>query len=836
MGCRILLLNANRIYKEEIKIDIYDKKTNKLNRNFKSVFDDCLDLRYLKENKKIIIKEKPFDYTTDIVNVSFDYKDNEKTTKEIRDILYRNGFILNGKKYVRYKRSSGSSRKGQCLFIKKDLYNFINKWSLCGIDESSEIVRNDLVSFEAYKALSLSEIEKVIQIEPKNILIIKDAYSIFKEKGIKVSNKDGELVPEICDCEIKNCIWDGEGLLDESVFNENDYSDKGMMLLRNRFFKSCVFNTKLQKWFKDNHITSFDQLNYSYTEAKSIEDIKLVVTESSIKYLKFGKIEDWIKHVDNKFGVVKTDKKTHFFDGEYVQTSYQFINTLCLSEQEVNELLKPSFDYIKKIQENIDVVRFYLESKSNNSFGKNKLDSDLSKEQYRNEIIISLLKMNRDFAYTKAYKNFKSDLQSSLRNKLKNGKILVRGNYSTLFGNGYEMLLDIIKKFDRNNPSAILPLNSVMSTKFLDDEELTCARSPHITMGNLYVVKNKIIKEYKEYFNLTNEIVCVNAIKENIQQRLNGCDYDSDTMLITNNQIILNAAKRNYDKFLVPVCNANPKKKELQKKYLPLTQIDYDIQQNLIGNIVNLSQYMNSILWEDLTNNPSVNVDEIYKDIAVLAVLSGMEIDKAKRDYGIRTNKELKRMDKYKKDKENKEPQFLHFIKNNEKKARYYNTAMDYVMKCVDYNKLSNESRIKDIPLSKIINKCKPSGGNCSKQSNRVIAIANSINDELNKIKAEFSSEDASIECINQDINQSLLNAQDKIHKELNNKYTIYLLLSCLEKDNNYKLTWIILYLLKNVNYDLFKEVFSKHDYKKFALTNDEDYDIQIYDLKYKLI
>ena len=296
MGCRILLLNANKIYKEEIKIDIYDKKTNKLNRNFKSVFDDCLDLRYLKENKKIIIKEKPFDYTTDIVNVSFDYKDNEKTTKEIRDILYRNGFILNGKKYVRYKRSSGSSRKGQCLFIKKDLYNFINKWSLCGIDESSEIVRNDLVSFEAYKALSLSEIEKVIQIEPKNILIIKDAYSIFKEKGIKVSNKDGELVPEICDCEIKNCIWDGEGLLDESIFNENEYSDKGMMLLRNRFFKSCVFNTKLQKWFKDNHITSFDQLNYSYTEANSINDIKLVVTESSIKYLKFGRIEDWIKH------------------------------------------------------------------------------------------------------------------------------------------------------------------------------------------------------------------------------------------------------------------------------------------------------------------------------------------------------------------------------------------------------------------------------------------------------------------------------------------------------------------------------------------------------------
>ena len=34
-----------------------------------------------------------------------------------------------------------------------------------------------------------------------------------------------------------------------SEFERAGYADKGMMLLRNRFFKVCAFNTNLQKWF-----------------------------------------------------------------------------------------------------------------------------------------------------------------------------------------------------------------------------------------------------------------------------------------------------------------------------------------------------------------------------------------------------------------------------------------------------------------------------------------------------------------------------------------------------------------------------------------------------------
>ena len=55
--------------------------------------------------------------------------------------------------------------------------------------------------------------------------------------------------------EVENVIWDGQGLLDVSVFEDNELEDYGMLLLRNRFFKSCAFCTRLQDWFKDNGIT-----------------------------------------------------------------------------------------------------------------------------------------------------------------------------------------------------------------------------------------------------------------------------------------------------------------------------------------------------------------------------------------------------------------------------------------------------------------------------------------------------------------------------------------------------------------------------------------------------
>ena len=228
---------------------------------------------------------KYFEYDAEKKEYKRSKKDIPSAVKceKIREHLYTNGFDIDGIHYVRYKRSAGSSRDGRCLFIAEPLYQDIMDWSACGLSADNV---SDQASWQAYIALTLSSIESAIRLPKKAILIIPDKVSRFTTKTVCVKEDATEgLTAEEEETEIENVIWDGEALLDVSEFESAGYGDKGMMLLRNRFFKTCAFNTNLQKWFKDKGITTVGQLA-GYTSARKVEDIKLVITESSLSKAK----------------------------------------------------------------------------------------------------------------------------------------------------------------------------------------------------------------------------------------------------------------------------------------------------------------------------------------------------------------------------------------------------------------------------------------------------------------------------------------------------------------------------------------------------------------------
>ena len=53
------------------------------------------------------------------------------------------------------------------------------------------------------------------------------------------------------------------------------------------------------------------------------------------------------------------------------------------------------------------------------------------------------------------------------------------------------------------------------------------------------------------YINMTDNIMVINSVGENVLQRANSMDFDSDQMMIVDNDIMIDAAVKNYDKFLV---------------------------------------------------------------------------------------------------------------------------------------------------------------------------------------------------------------------------------------------------------------------------------------------
>lgn len=617
-------------------------------------------------------------------------KDNIKTCNNVADIrsdIYENGFVCEGIKYVRFKRSSGSSRVGKCLFINEKLYDIMHEWEMCGIqvDEGQDI---DLAALEPYIALTLSSIIDTIEIKPENILVVDDYKSVFHERAIATRLVDGRLVSQPEDVEISNSIWDGQSLMDRSLFGE--YSNKGMLLLRARFFKSCCFNANIQQWFADHGIKKVSQLN-GYTRARKIEDVKLITTPSSIKYLKFGTLDHWLDTLETTFGVVKYEKKTHFFDGRMVQTHYQLINTLQMTYEEVEQFIKPSLDYARMIKTDPAVLRHqisYQYQSPDDTFYTKAVTS-------KNDIIYRLLGMNDRFVKTKMYRNFCNDLIKSFIKNLRCGHVLVRGNYSTLCGNPIEMLKMSIGQFDG---SSIIERDTVHCEMFESGKELLGSRSPHVTIGNILVTRNVIRPEIARYMNPTNEIVYVNSIQENLLERLSGADFDSDTMLLTDNEILVTAAKRNYDNFPVPTKLVESAKRN--RRYTNREKADLDIKTsvNKIGEIINLSQELNSILWDRINKGASIDdVMELYCDISQLDVMSNLEIDSAKRENPANNTRELQLLKKKYdvRDKKNRHVRPL-FFKYIDGYKGYRDDYHVYVEQDDEFQKLFKTDKYKD--------------------------------------------------------------------------------------------------------------------------------------------
>ena len=443
------------------------------------------------------------------------YKSTDKfktimSAKKIREWVYEHGFYMDGIKFVRFMRSAGSARTGKCLFIDKNMYPLIHKWEMCGL-EINEGDECDLAGIESYISLTASSIIGAIQIKPENILLVDDYESVFKDTVVAVEQgEDGHLKASEKEVEISNSIWDGESLIDRSLMGE--YSSYGFILLRNSFFKSAAFNCNLQQWFKDNGITEVSQLN-GKTLAKSIDQVLYVTTPSSIKYLKYGTFEAWLENIGTVFGVVKHEKKPKFLNGKGVKVSYQLINTLAMTREDVAEFLKPSLDYLDLIKHDIAAFRWHIHFKS-------QRETDLV-NRTKNDVVYRLLGVSDDFAKTKIFWEFKKDAIRAFISELKLGHVIVAGNYEVLLGNGIELLKQAIGKFDGKSE---LGYGKIHTKRFEYGKRLLCCRSPHTSSGNVMLAENVENKDIEKYFNLTTEIVAVNSIRENILQRLSGAD------------------------------------------------------------------------------------------------------------------------------------------------------------------------------------------------------------------------------------------------------------------------------------------------------------------------
>lgn len=332
---------------------------------------------------------------------------------------------------------------------------------------------------------------------------------------------------------------------------------------------------------------------------------------------------------------------------------------------------------------------------------------------------------------------------------------------------------------------------------------------------------------------------------------ING-DYDSDTVLLTDNSLLVNKAIQNYDKFKVPTCFLEAKK--IARFYTNEQKADLDVKTsvNKIGEIVNLSQQLNSLYWQNINDGQSIEDNKVlYEDICKLAVLSGVEIDRAKKEYAVDTSIELRLLkDKYKIMEKGKviKPMFFKMItlengyKLNEKHIyKYFKTPMDYLQKNISSFKFrqGRESKKEVLPFSKIVtNKNLGKGGQrYYEYRDRIINIVEDTNKELQRLylgydcKTKEEKEEIQIQAT--DIKQE---CTEYINNLSINETTMYLLLTALDKKEYHHVKRRIFETLFGTPNQTFFKMICENKENVQKIIECDDGNIKLFDYTFKKI
>lgn len=698
------------------------------------------------ENKNIYNKE------TGLVEQLDEKKSKRLITKtELRKMAYADGVTINGIHYVNFQRTSSKARTGNCLFIDEKYFAEMEKWQTLGIPFREKFAKDekiDIVSTRSYESLTSSSIIGTLDIDPNSILLIDevDGTHTMPCNVVTLDAATKRLQVTKQDYEKHIDLWDGQSLADESIFNtgkytdrdgeEHSYKDKGFLLLRNHFFKSAIFNTKLQEYYHEKFAGVDDPVIYDrFGNAFDPYKVRIVTTKNSVKILKFAdvivehmvsedkkdrlreleadprlqELKDECEKINNKaraakrkhtilsnesasseeiaeakleeqkaiadqenllpelekeikglekpikfekerltwdwyreklvedkqlFGVCKYEKTSKF--GDRQQLWYQVLDTLNLTEEQLWKIVEPQVHEINLMKKYPAFLKHGLNTKAADT---DNIGTRMMKE---------LLQINEDITRTTWYTNYRRTFLNSILDKLYQGKIqLKNSDFCTLIANPFEMLR---ASTGERIETSILSAFQCYCERYSDGEELYGFRSPHIAVGENAILKNTYRPEWK-WFNFSDRILVINLWGEGcfLSDIWQGSDQDSDSAFIGNDPVILKATKEtvNSGKYLIPINGLSPENDPKNYTNEEMASIDGKLANDFIGKICNLARDLQCFYWHLYNTGTEQNkekyLSQIYDDISILSVSSGIAIDSAKRIYkGVNLESELR--------------------------------------------------------------------------------------------------------------------------------------------------------------------------------------------------
>lgn len=445
----------------------------------------------------------------------------------------KKGFFVNGKKYKRLLGTTGGIKNSTIVYVTEDVYDGLTEKINNGRNPDKKLVPAKL---EAYKALTCSASNPVTH--PKEILVVGDCITKFKEDIIKIDDSMGDE-PTLTyekDYEVELIDSDGYGLIRKDLCDiwakdlQEDHEISGFCI-RNSWTKGMVFPFPFiefaEKYSKNNYI-----VKDVWGQEHDIRNVDLILTTSMLKlWDSYESIEHFLKCCDKNGYTFRVTKMCPKQLENQRATNYQFLQSFELNDGEIDELIKPT---VTSIKESLcgDYAKTLLFLRGTElTEDKVLIDS----YDYVQALMIEKELINDPFIRQKVI-----NMRKKRINDAKVGVLDVAANYSIISGDPFSLCQSI---FGLEVTGLIKP-NHCYSKYWLDKnvKEILAMRAPmscHNNIRKLTVDTNPEMDYWYQYM----KTCLILSSWDTVTHAENGADKDSDSFFTTNNEILL----KNYN-------------------------------------------------------------------------------------------------------------------------------------------------------------------------------------------------------------------------------------------------------------------------------------------------
>ena len=553
--------------------------------------------------------------------------------------LARNGFYVNGIRFVRLSASAGQLRRNSALFCSDKYFDQLYKILMCGIDEKVKEI--NLGKLTAYFALATSSI---LWVDTPRVCVIKDFETLIPNQKIdwvvKDENGVGHIEERVMDVTLNS--GDGQGLIDPNMatrWAKNmclDYVPSSFVT-RSVFVKGNLVPFDFREYAHRNGI---DRIYDRWGTGYDIDEIDVLLSESQFKMYKYyGNWQEYLSYAEKggiKWGVARYNKK---YDDEYIQSNYQHEQSCSWSKDDVHKFIAPTVEWIRNIcsGDQLYAMLFML-----GGFGPDTEYHDVygRAQNLAMKAVVKDSKFLKDsFIQRKIYRNIVEAI-----NQAKLGKVWTRGNFSLMLSDPIAQCRSALGL----DPTGEIPADHVYSN-FWNERGYT---------GELFIARNPCIDEHElnpcwlyrsdeaDYWYQHIKSGIIFSIYDTSTMRLSDADFDGDVCYNTDNKYLLKGARKyetnviSYDKVAAPLHKIN------HKNFIESDLRSMGSKVGVYSNYATILEAMKALFTKP---EQQPQRDEIQRRKKLLREIVGSEIDSGK---GLA--------------KPHLPPEFKHFEKDNE--------------------------------------------------------------------------------------------------------------------------------------------------------------------------